>query len=72
MVVKDALPTRGYQSVATHLDKSIDIIARRVDIIAKAVSAETSRAEKKEMDAKIKEALEDPEKAEALKELLNL
>jgi hypothetical protein len=70
--IKGAFPSRDYQSIATHLDKSTEIIARRIDVIGKSVSAETARAEKKEMDAKIKEALADPEKADALRELLNL
>ena len=70
--VEGALPTRDYQSITTHLDKALETLEKRIDIAAKAVCAEATRAEKKEIDAKIKEALSDPEKAEALRELLNL
>ena len=72
MKIRPALPERDYRSMATHLDKTCDIIRRRIDVVQKSVTAETSRAEKKAIDAKIKEAMADPEKAAAIKELLNL
>jgi hypothetical protein len=55
-----------------HLDKTLAIIAKRCDILAKASNAERRQEEKKKMDEAIKAALADPEKAQALKELLNL
>lgn len=70
--VQTALPSRDYQSLAMHLDKSAAIVAKRINIVARAANAEARRAEKKKLNEKIKEALADPEKAQALKELLNL
>lgn len=70
--IKAALPARDYQSIATHLDKAADTLTKRLEAVAKAADAEATREEKKKMDEKIRAALADPEKAEALKELLNL
>lgn len=70
--VQTAFPTREYRSIAMHLDKSLAIIAKRCDIVVKSVNAEARREEKKKTDEAIKAALADPEKAQALKELLNL
>lgn len=70
--IQSAFPTREYRSIALHLDKTLAIIAKRCDIVAKSANAEARRKEKKKMDEAIKEALADPEKAQALKELLNL
>ena len=70
--INSAFPIREYRSIAMHLDKTLAIIAKRRDIVAKSANAEVRREEKKKIDEAVKAALANPEKAQALKELLNL
>ena len=45
--VQTALPNRDYKSLVMHLDKSAAIVAKRVNIVARAANAEARREKRK-------------------------
>jgi hypothetical protein len=71
-MVAGAFSNRDLHSVKVHLDKAVDIIQKRGDIVEKKVNSYENAEERKKTEKAMKEALKDPEKAAALKALLNL
>ena len=70
--VKGVFPTRDYDSLSKHLDKAVEIIHKRFEIMEKKVTSNENAEERKKTEKALREALKDPEKSEQIKAILGL